>query len=795
MTPSSFSDDKHSTENDNCLTLVSLPKKWQDFDTKKDSTHRIVNAEYFEAFLNEATIDVENDFKEENRKSTSNTGIPFDTIVAIDKSDPHGLIVSLDLDLSWVETREEEQNGPEKYLRDISIHLNREATEVAHRAFQRLEISVSKKLPFKSKKKKRRKKRVAATLENSKNPPVAGKADESLSRLFQKDNFVNNGSNNNKDINTEEITTIELCHQLESMPASRIGFDLSTPLDDEMNAENNSPAPSHTARFHCRVQSNPPVILATHTFESFRSKLFVGIPVVLQTTLLHATRAEVSWFIVNDNHENGEQAEELVLHNSPSFVPKARYIGKRLTVVVRPVRETNTNSIVHGKSEAYTFCNFIEELPRMPIVSPLRDDFVKGTQNSDQNSRGTLRVCTYNILADLYVSRKGNGQDVPTTYPHVHYKHVEKTRRIPMIVGELMAYQADIICLQEVDGSAYDTFLQPVFLALGYDGYYSNKASSQREGCALFWSRSLLEVEKSLSFEVRDLFRSPLSKDEKIEQEWESMRDIYRLLDSHEELRTVVTEKLGQILQIATLKLKDPSEGQPKEIMVANTHLFWHPMADHIRAMQVYVVAKKIDEVRRENSGGDQKENNSPQRPFLLCGDLNSDPLSGASQLLSSRSLAPDQHNCWKYLHRYKWDVDNDDLGEMVEGGTTAEERRIEARDEKNNQSIKLLSTTTGTKSSTVAPPYIKLSDFFPIVQSGCKENPPFTNFSLDFVDTLDYVLASKASASEMFGFEPKRSAAMPSILDVKEFISMPNEFMPSDHVSIVCDFDLCRYN
>ncbi|VEU36870.1 unnamed protein product [Pseudo-nitzschia multistriata] len=104
-------------------------------------------------------------------------------------------------------------------------------------------------------------------------------------------------------------------------------------------------------------------------------------------------------------------------------------------------------------------------------------------------------------------------------------------------------------------------------------------------------------------------------------------------------------------------------------------------MADHIRAMQVYVVAKKIDEVRRKTNFDNSLKKNHPPRPFLLCGDLNSDPLSGASQLLCSRSLAPDQHECWKYLHRYKWDIDDCEVDEMMEGGTSGEERRAEHRD------------------------------------------------------------------------------------------------------------------
>ena len=186
----------------------------------------------------------------------------------------------------------------------------------------------------------------------------------------------------------------------------------------------------------------------------------------------------------------------------------------------------------------------------------------------------------------------------------------------------------------------------------------------------------------------------------------------------------------------------------------ANTHLFWHPMADHVRAMQAFVVAKKIDEVRRAQT-------EFPD-PFLLCGDLNSDPLSGASQLLTSKSIKSDHHDCWNYLHTYQMDIDDNDVEAMVDSGTTAEERRS---CHQNQQ--------TEISSSDTPPPTISLPNSFPSLLSGCQPKPPFTNFTPKFVETLDYVLASQLAADERAGFSHKRSAAMPTIKDVEEFVSM----------------------
>jgi mRNA deadenylase 3'-5' endonuclease subunit Ccr4 len=404
-----------------------------------------------------------------------------------------------------------------------------------------------------------------------------------------------------------------------------------------------------------------------------------------------------------------------------------------------------------------------------------------------------------------------------------------------MIVGELLAYRSDIICLQEVDGSVYDTYLEPVFQTMGYDGYYSNKASSQREGCAMFWLRHMFDVDKAEVFNVSDLFQSDNGNngnddndDEKqnnatanniVEDDnnpekatnvdsvlpqtkWDSMKDINLLLESHNELRKVVMEKVGQVAQIATLKLKNPIKGQqPNFLIVANTHLFYHPLADHIRAMQVYVVLKKIDEIRRRrgrhscsnNSNSSYLEEEEYPYPFMFCGDLNSDPLSGASQLIHTRSLASDQHDCWKYLYKYQWDLDgSDDEDAMITEHDESKYRNndtavdtIERNDDTMRQDRIIPIYTESKPSSTTyttgrrrrrrrpPPPFIQLPGSFPILQSGCKEMPKFTNYAPGFVDTLDYIFGSQASKNEIFGFQPKQSAPMPSIKDVERFVAM----------------------
>mmetsp|Transcript_9688 Transcript_9688/g.21849 ORF Transcript_9688/g.21849 Transcript_9688/m.21849 type:complete len:241 (-) Transcript_9688:104-826(-) len=234
----------------------------------------------------------------------------------------------------------------------------------------------------------------------------------------------------------------------------------------------------------------------------------------------------------------------------------------------------------------------------------------------------------------------------------------------------------------------------------------------------------------------------------------------------------------------------------PKSIVVANTHLFYHPMADHIRVLQAYAICHKLDEIRREGQYPD---------PVLICGDFNSGPLSGAVRLLTNRSVLPNENDCWKHLNVYRWECgdseymidhgyicNNSSPGEIVDPCYIDEEFVDAHSDEASlgDSSISNENASSHETNNTICPPAIELPSSFPILASGCLKVPQFTNYAVDFVETLDYVFASKPSDSEPFGFRPKGEAPMLTTDMVKKFVAMPNEVMPSDHEAVACDFE-----
>jgi len=142
------------------------------------------------------------------------------------------------------------------------------------------------------------------------------------------------------------------------------------------------------------------------------------------------------------------------------------------------------------------------------------------------------------------------------------------------------------------------------------------------EDIRVFPLRSLLSLEQedSISIQEDNVLTRQFShyyeaksnvKDLELEK-WESIDGIHQLFAENEVVRSIYRESVGQIVQIVRLSPRETNTAQkPNSIVVANTHLFYHPMADHIRVLQAYAVCHKLDEIRREGQHTD---------PVLICG-------------------------------------------------------------------------------------------------------------------------------------------------------------------------------
>uniref|UniRef100_A0A8B9Q548 Phosphodiesterase 12 n=1 Tax=Apteryx owenii TaxID=8824 RepID=A0A8B9Q548_APTOW len=190
---------------------------------------------------------------------------------------------------------------------------------------------------------------------------------------------------------------------------------------------------------------------------------------------------------------------------------------------------------------------------------------------------------SYNILADAYAQTEFSRT---VLYPYCAPYALELDYRQNLLKKELAGYSADLVCLQEVDRSAFAESLAPALDAFGLEGY----------------KRWIL---------------------------WTGLPQKHKLLIHF--FKYIISFKTYEIfhffIQVSVLQsATDPS----RKICVANTHLYWHPKGGNIRLIQIAIALSHIKHIACDLY---------PSIPIIFCGDFNSTPSSGAYSFINSGSI------------------------------------------------------------------------------------------------------------------------------------------------------------
>ncbi|CAI9567247.1 unnamed protein product [Staurois parvus] len=215
-------------------------------------------------------------------------------------------------------------------------------------------------------------------------------------------------------------------------------------------------------------------------------------------------------------------------------------------------------------------------------------------------------VLSYNILSqDLIEQNSHLYQHCPPSILHWDY-------RWPNLLQELQHWEADILCLQEVQENHYKDQIQPSLSALGYSCHYKRRTGRKTDGCAICF--------KTQRFTL--------------------------LLESHVEFfRPAVDvlnrDNVGLVLLLRPVLSEEASEGlSPPSLCVANTHLLYNPRRGDIKLAQLALLLAEVDKLSSTTEG---------QRcPIILCGDLNATPNSPLYQLLHNGVLNCRGLPAWK---------------------------------------------------------------------------------------------------------------------------------------------------
>uniref|UniRef100_A0A8C6VEA3 Nocturnin n=2 Tax=Elapinae TaxID=42168 RepID=A0A8C6VEA3_NAJNA len=234
----------------------------------------------------------------------------------------------------------------------------------------------------------------------------------------------------------------------------------------------------------------------------------------------------------------------------------------------------------------------------------LRTSFVRNHQ--------PIRVMQWNILAQAL----GEGKDNFIQCPMEALRWEE---RKCLILEEILAYQPDILCLQEVD-HYFDTF-QPLLSRLGYQCAFLPKPCSPcldvecnngPDGCALFF-----------------------------------LKDRFTLINNTNIRLTAMKLKTNQVAIVQILKCNETG----KLFCVAVTHLKARNGWERFRSAQGADLLENLKQITQD-----------AEIPLIVCGDFNAEPteevykqfsesslnLNSAYKLLSTNGLTEPPYTTWK---------------------------------------------------------------------------------------------------------------------------------------------------
>lgn len=194
--------------------------------------------------------------------------------------------------------------------------------------------------------------------------------------------------------------------------------------------------------------------------------------------------------------------------------------------------------------------------------------------------------------------------------------------------AELLGHGFDVACLQEVDRVETHT---ATLSKAGYSHLYAKGYAQKQHGLMLAWRSS----------SRRQGAKPPL-----FEEKPAASRIVY--LDDEEVApgRTGcsrVTRNIGIVAALPFVKEDAQPAADPGGIILATTHLFWHPMHGYERLRQAGLLVRAIDRFRRSSQGDDTYVQAWADWPVIFAGDFNDQPHSASYACLTGR-LPIDEH-------------------------------------------------------------------------------------------------------------------------------------------------------
>ena len=213
------------------------------------------------------------------------------------------------------------------------------------------------------------------------------------------------------------------------------------------------------------------------------------------------------------------------------------------------------------------------------------------------------------------------------------------------------------------------------------------------------------------------------------------------------------------ILQTAFLR---STERPDRYVLVANTHLYFHPMGDHIRLLQVKISVKYLENKLKVLK---QTISKDAHVAVIFCGDFNSCPCTAAYEYMISGSVSR-SHPDWRAYR----------MTEVPQ--CSCNHRSLTIIQEHDGPHWMQAQPSAGTSEE----PSIGVDLSHGLHFSNSCGTRYATNVTLGWTGVIDYIFVDSDH------LRTQCVIPMPPVEQLTQHVALPSVNFPSDHIALVAD-------